>query len=68
LFLFLKYAGYQTDKSFYFGSQARIGAWGVPYMNPNSSYEVSITVVNGDGDSVSMVKAGLHVCKINIMC
>ncbi|KAF3332255.1 hypothetical protein FCM35_KLT01832 [Carex littledalei] len=45
-------AGYVSYHREYYGSQAKISAWGVPYMNPNSSYEVSVTLLNFNGNHV----------------
>ncbi|KAJ4776609.1 hypothetical protein LUZ62_060866 [Rhynchospora pubera] len=59
------HAGYVTYNGDYYGGQARTSAWGVPYMNPNSRYEVSLTLVsfNGrpDGSLKSFARVGLHV-------
>ncbi|KAJ4775260.1 hypothetical protein LUZ62_059517 [Rhynchospora pubera] len=59
------HAGYVTYDGAYYGAQARISAWGVPDMNPDSNYEVSLTLINlnGDpnGDRISVLKVGLHV-------
>ncbi|XP_078158096.1 disease resistance protein RPP13-like [Carex rostrata] len=57
-----EHAGFMTYEGEYYGSQAKISAWGVPNMNPNSRYEVSITLLNLDGDHVRLIKAGFHVC------
>ena len=57
-------AGYVSPHKEYYGSQAKISAWGVPYMNSNSSYEVSVTLLNFNGDRISVARAGLHVRKI----
>ncbi|KAJ3691087.1 hypothetical protein LUZ61_020251 [Rhynchospora tenuis] len=57
-------AGYVTYDGEYYGAQARISAWGVPDMNPNSSYEVSLTLINLNGDPnggrISVLRVGLH--------
>ncbi|XP_078159094.1 protein neprosin-like [Carex rostrata] len=57
----LHHAGYRTDEGEYYGVQAKISAWGVPDINPNSRYEASITLLNLEGTRVRLVKTGLHV-------
>ncbi|KAF3332319.1 hypothetical protein FCM35_KLT01896 [Carex littledalei] len=54
------HAGYQTYAGDYYGSQVKISAWGVPNMNPDSSYEASLTLANYNGDRTSLIRAGLH--------
>ncbi|KAJ4806389.1 hypothetical protein LUZ62_018955 [Rhynchospora pubera] len=55
-------AGYVTYDGEYYGAQARISAWGVPDMDPNSNYEVSLSLVNfnGNGSRISVLRVGLH--------
>ncbi|XP_078158097.1 protein neprosin-like [Carex rostrata] len=57
----LHHAGYRTFPGEYYGAQAKISAWGVPQMNPNSRYEVSINLLSLEGTRVRLLKTGLHV-------
>ncbi|KAJ4775261.1 hypothetical protein LUZ62_059518 [Rhynchospora pubera] len=59
-------AGYVTYGGEYYGGQTRMSAWGVPDINPNSLSEVSLTLVNFNGDfngtgHISALRVGLHV-------